>query len=163
MTEPTVRLSPFTAADLTPAYVSWLNDPETVRFSNQRFRKHTLETCRAYFDSFAGTDNLLLSVKAGGVQVGTMTAYVQSHHGTGDMGILIGREHWGQGYGRAAWNELLDTLLARFRKVTGGTLACNTGMVRIMERAGMTLEGRRVGQELIDGVPQDILLFGKFA
>ncbi|MCC6247256.1 MAG: hypothetical protein IT499_05810, partial [Rubrivivax sp.] len=31
-----VRLRPFTAADITDAYIGWLNDPEVVRYSNQR-------------------------------------------------------------------------------------------------------------------------------
>ena len=42
-----VVLRPFEAQDITETYVGWLRDPEVTRFSNQRFREHTLQTCRS--------------------------------------------------------------------------------------------------------------------
>lgn len=162
------RIRPFQEGDLTPDYIGWLNDPEVVRYSNQRFRRHDVDSCRAYLASFAGSSNHFLSVRRADDDrpVGTMTAYLQPHHGTADVGIMIGaRDVWGLGYGQDAWNQVLAWLLARpdIRKVTAGTLACNKGMIRLAERSGMTLEGRRVGQEIVEGVPTDILYFAKFA
>src|SRR5262245_44345540 len=45
-----VRLVPFGPQHMTATYVGWLNDPVVVRYSEQRHRAHTLDTCRAYFD-----------------------------------------------------------------------------------------------------------------
>lgn len=163
-----VAIEPFAVSDIGAAYVSWLNDPEVVRFSNQRFRAHTIESCQAYFASFADSPNLFVAVRdrADDRLVGTMTAYRTLHHGTVDIGIMIGdRRCWGAGFGQEAWDLLLGWLLALpdIRKATAGTLACNHGMVRLMERSAMTLEGVRVAQEIVEGVPQDIVLYGKFA
>ncbi len=71
---------------------------------------------------------------------------------------------WGKGIGLDAWSTLLDYLLnvCCLRKVTGGTLRCNVGMVRIMERSGMQLEAVRVQQELVDQVAHDALYYAKF-
>lgn len=161
-----VTLDSFTQADIGDAYVGWLNDPEVVRFSNQRFRTHSAESCRAYLASFAGSDNLFLAIRRreDGAHIGTMTVYRSIPHGTADVGIMVG-ERGGGGYGQDAWDTLLGWLLGRgdIRKVTAGTLACNTGMVRLMQRSGMTLEGTRRAQELVEGEPQDIVLYGKFA
>lgn len=162
-----LHLSPFTEADITADYVRWLNDPEVVRFSNQRFRYHDEESCLAYLRTFADSDNLFLAIRPCGDKrlIGTMTAYVSSHHGTADMGLLIGeRGLWGQGFGLEAWNLLLDYLLRdrKLRKITAGTLRCNLGMTRIMERSGMRLEAVRSQQEMVDGEPQDVLHFAKF-
>ena len=162
-----VELRPFTAACVTDEYLGWLHDPEVLRFSNQRFRKQTRESCLEYLASFSGTANDFLAVylRESGRMVGTMTAYVAVHHGTADLGILIGdRPCWGRGIGRDAWQTVMDYLLAHvgLRKVTGGTLRCNTGMVRVMERSGMQLEATRVQQEIVDGVPQDAVYYAKF-
>ncbi len=162
-----VELRPFTKADITPAYLSWLSDPEVVRFSNQRFRTHTAESCAAYLASFHGTPNLFFSIlrQGDGRPVGTMTAYVSAPHGTADLGILIGdRGCWGQGIGLDAWQTLMTHLFqhSRLRKITAGTLGPNIGMVGIMERAGMRLEGVRERQEIVDGVPVDALLYARF-
>lgn len=163
-----VVLVPFRDEDVTPDYLGWLADPQVLRFSNQRFRIHDAESCRRYVASFAGTDNLFLSIRrqTEGDAVGTMTAYIQRPHGTADIGIMVGaREAWGRGYGQAAWDALLAHLLANpgIRKVTGGTLSCNRAMVRIMERAGMTHEATRRAQEIVEGRPEDVLYYARFA
>ncbi|MDP3511304.1 MAG: GNAT family protein [Sulfuritalea sp.] len=160
-------LCPFTESDITVDYIRWLNDPEVLRFSNQRFRHHDEKSCLAYLRTFADSDNLFLAVHLADDKrlIGTMTAYVSSHHGTADLGLLIGeRGLWGHGFGLEAWNLLLDYLLrdCKLRKITAGTLRCNLGMTRIMERSGMRLEAVRSQQEMVDGEPQDALYFAKF-
>jgi ribosomal-protein-alanine N-acetyltransferase len=160
-------LCPFTESDITADYIRWLNDPEVVRFSNQRFRRHDEKSCLAYLRTFADSDNLFLAVHLADDKrlIGTMTAYVSSHHGTADMGLLIGEcGLWGQGFGLEAWTLLLNHLLQvrRLRKITAGTLRCNLGMTRIMERSGMRMEAVRSQQELVDGETQDVLHFAKF-
>lgn len=160
-------LCPFTESDITADYIRWLNDPEVVRFSNQRFRRHDEKSCLDYLRTFADSDNLFLAIHLSDDKrlVGTMTAYVSSQHGTADMGLLLGeRGLWGQGFGLEAWNLLLNHLLQvrRLRKITAGTLRCNVGMTRIMERSSMRMEAVRSQQELVDGEPQDVLHFAKF-
>jgi len=162
-----IVLAPFCRSDLVGTYVSWLNDSVVMRFSNQRFRHHTEETCLRYLQSFSGTRNLFLSIKLGaqGRMIGTMTAYIAPPHGTADMGLMIGdRPEWGKGYGLSAWALLMEHLFSeeRLRKITGGALDCNVPMIRIMEKTGMHLEAVRVRQELVDGVPHDIHHFARF-
>jgi RimJ/RimL family protein N-acetyltransferase len=156
-----VTLQPFTVADITPDYVGWLNDRALMKFSNQRFRDHGIETCRAYQAGFAGSGNLFMAIRADGALVGTMTVYRSAQHGTADIGLMIGAGT-GRGLGRDAWATMLDYLLRDTRKVTGGTLACNPAMIRIMQACGMVADGVRKGQELVDGVPQDVLYFARF-
>ncbi len=162
-----VSLQPVCVNDITNEYVEWLNNPEVVKFSNQRFVKHTLESSLQYLHSFSGTGNLYLSIKDKRSHrlIGSITAYIEPKHGTADMGLMIGNhEVWGQGFGLETWSNLMEYLLntENLRKVTGGTLATNLGMIKIMERSGMHLEATRQKQEIVDGVPVDILYFAKF-
>jgi RimJ/RimL family protein N-acetyltransferase len=162
-----VWLQPFTEADVTPAYLGWLNDPVVTRYSNQRFARHTRESSLSYLRSFTGSPNLFFSMRrrSDGLALGTMTAYVARHHGTADVGILIGqRAAWGQGYGLDAWSTLLLWLLHErgLRKVTAGALDCNAAMLRLMERSGMHAEGARRRQEIVEGVEHDILYYARF-
>lgn len=184
-----VLLRPFGARDITDAYIGWLNDPEVVRYSNQRFVRHTRESCERYFESFAGSPHLFVSLRvaAGAIgapgthgapgasalpgdaseqAVGTLTAYRSLLHGTADIGILLGeRAVWGQGIGLEAWQLLCEWLLATpgLRKLTAGTLSSNRAMLAVAERSGMQREGVRRAQELVDGVPTDIVHFARFA
>ncbi len=164
LTGSTVTLRAFSAANLTDSYLGWLRDPQLMKFSNQRFRSHSMDSCRAYFESFAGSDNLFIAIYHEDAFIGTMTAYRSLVHGTADIGLLIGAAVQSKGLGKDAWATMMAHLLATgTRKVTGGTLRCNAAMVRIMQGCGMQADGVRTGQELVDGVPQDILYFAKFA
>lgn len=158
-----VVLRPFAEADITPAYIAWLRDPELMKYSNQRFRSHNTASCHDYLASFENSDNLFMAIIHDEQLIGTMTAYVSAVHKTADIGLLIGARCQGKGFGKDAWSTLMDYLLrSGARKVTGGTLRCNSAMVRIMEGTGMQADGVRVAQELVDGKPQDILYFARF-
>ena len=162
-----LTLSIFDAEDITAEYIGWLNDPIVLRFSNQRFRQHDRTSCEAYLHSFERSENLFYSIRLAGSGrlIGTMTAYRISHHGTGDMGLLIGdRAHWGRGLGLEAWSLLMQHLFNdhSLRKITGGAVAANAGMISIMQRSGMHHEATKVEQEIIEGRPQDVMYFAKF-
>ena len=57
-----LTLMPFSAEFLTQGYVAWLNDPEVVRYSEQRHRNHTLESCRQFVETFAGGPSHLWAI-----------------------------------------------------------------------------------------------------
>lgn len=162
-----INLSYFVEQDITEAYLGWLNDPSVVEYSNQRFRTHERGSALLYLSSFLNSDNLFLAIRRmdNSQLIGTMTAYISENHGTADIGLMIGdRTVWGQGFGYDAWATLMNWLLAEksMRKVTAGTLGCNIGMLNIIKRSGMELEGTRRRQELVHGKEEDIFYFAKF-
>ena len=168
LTTPRLRLRPFTAADISPSYLGWLNDPGVNRFSNQRFQRHTAESCAAYLNSYAGSANSFVLIERLEDQqpIGTATVYRNIHHGTADIGLMVGdRRCWGQGYGFEAWQGIVALLLDEpgIRKVTGGTARVNLAMIRIMERSGMKLEAVRRKHEIIAGQEVDILYYSLFS
>lgn len=162
-----LRLEPFSSRHLTPEYVAWLNDPVVTRFSEQRFRFHTVETCRAYVSAFETGPSRLWAIisSSSDRHIGNIAATVDQNHGVADVSILIGEKAvWGDGYGLEAWTRVLDFLLNRMqmRKITAGTLACNHGMLAVMRRSGMVEEGRRIRQCLVDGEEVDVVYYGLF-
>jgi RimJ/RimL family protein N-acetyltransferase len=150
-----LRIEKFEERHLAETYVAWLNDPEVVRFSEQRHRTHSLESCRAYFESFSGRDDLFLAIVTGeGVHIGNITVVVDRNNNTADVAIMIGdRNYWGRGLGQEAFRIVVDTLLQDhgIRKVTAGTMEANAAMLKAFEHAGMEVEARRRGQYLLNG------------
>lgn len=154
----------FEAADICPDYLRWLNDPDLMKYSNQRFQRHTVESCQAYLDSFKHSANQFLAIADKQEKLkGTMTIYVSTTHGTADLGILIGRDYSGHGLGTRSWQTVIAYLeeQTQTRKITAGCASLNHSMISLAERSGMILEGRRLQQEIHDGVAVDILLYGK--
>ncbi len=148
---------------LTARYVSWLNDPEVVRFSEQRHRRHDAGSCREYVRTFTAAGHHIWAIAARDASlghIGNITATLDSPNGLADVAILIGeRKAWGSGLGGEAWIAVCDWLLrsAGTRKVTAGALAANKAMVAIMEKAGMQPDGCRKGHYLVDGQPVDMI------
>lgn len=163
-----LRIVPFGEEHLTERYVGWLADPDVVRWSENRFRQHTLASCRDYVASFRGTSNMMFALvaKDGAIgHFGNLNVYVDTRHGVADIGILIGeRSVWGKGYGREAWQAVLERLLGQsgIRKATGGCVADNVAMVRIMKGCGMQEDGRRVRHYVYDGREVDLVYYASF-
>jgi RimJ/RimL family protein N-acetyltransferase len=160
---PRLRIVPFSGEHFNARYVAWLNDPVVVRYSEQRFRTHTIESCWAYWQSFVGTPNLLLAIVARDERfghIGNLTANIHPVHRVADVGILIGeRAVWGNGYGLEAWTAVCDYLLnvIGMRKITAGTLSVNQAMLHLARRAGMVEDGRRLRQSMFEGQAVDVI------
>ncbi|MGJ3258697.1 MAG: GNAT family N-acetyltransferase [Rhodospirillales bacterium] len=168
LTTERLTLRPFdTARHLTESYVAWLNDPDVVRYSEQRHRTHTLATCRAFAEGFQTGPSRLwtIEMREDGSHIGNIHADIDAANGLADVAILIGaRQAWGKGIGLEAWNAVLDWLLTDggIRKAVAGCMASNAAMVRIMEKSGMVPDGTRNAHYVLDGKPEDIVFRARF-
>ena len=172
LSEGNVTLSPFNDAFLTARYAGWLNDPETVRFSEQRHRAHTLATCAAYVEGMQSGGHHLWAISQAGapgqpsIHVGNLSATIDPRNAIAEMGILIGEKSArGCGIGRCAWGLAARWLLTerRLRKIWAGTMRANVAMAATARAAGMTPEGVQIAHFLLDGEPVDLILFGRLA
>ncbi|MCX5815848.1 MAG: GNAT family N-acetyltransferase [Proteobacteria bacterium] len=160
---PRLRIIPFSKEYLTPRYTGWLNDPEVMRYSEQRHKSHTLESCRQYWQSFADTPHYFWAVTAIDPNIGhigNINAYVDEKNSLADIGIMIGEKTaWRKGYGLEAWQAVCSYLLddVGIRKVTAGTMAANKSMLRIMEKSGMVADGRRIRHYIFNAAEVDVI------
>jgi RimJ/RimL family protein N-acetyltransferase len=158
-----VRLSPFTEHHVSQRYVDWLNNPELMRFSENRHRLHSLASCQAYQHSLVANGHLFWAIErleGESDHIGNLTVHFDLHNGLADVGILLGeRALHGQGYGLESWQLACTYLLQlnNVRKVTAGTLSCNLPMLRIMEKTGMVPDGERINHYLVAGKPVHVI------
>lgn len=157
-------LVPFRRDFLTDRYVGWLNDPQTVRYSEQRHRHHTLESCARYAASLEGSAHYFWAIVAhdpGLGHIGNMTATVDASNLVADLAIMVGEPNCrGRGLGLEAWKRACAFLLGDggMRKVTAGTMAVNAPMLGVMRASGMTEEGRRARHFLHEGQEVDLVM-----
>jgi [ribosomal protein S5]-alanine N-acetyltransferase len=164
-----VRLEKFEATHLNERYVAWLNDEEVVRYSEQRHRHHSLDSCSNYWRSMKASNDYFWAIIAPEPDlshIGNISASIDAPNQVADLAIMIGeRAAWGRGYGLDAWRTALDFLLrdGGIRKVTAGTMKENKPMLAVMKRCGMAIEGTRRAQFLLDGREIDLVSVAKFA
>ena len=81
-------------------------------------------------------------------------------HPIGELGRLLDATR--EGIVKPERAKIPDDPDERARHLKSFGYYCDSAMVGICERSGMELEAVRREQELLDGVPQDILLFAWF-
>lgn len=156
-------LTPFSESLLTDRYVSWLNDPSIMRFSENRHRVHTVESCREFVHTFEDGPDLLWAIVVAQDEighVGNIVARVDRPNALADVSIMVGDKRVrGNGIGLAAWTRVCRFLLLdlAIRKVSAGTLATNKPMLSVMEKAGMRPDGRRKRHYLVEGEEVDMV------
>jgi RimJ/RimL family protein N-acetyltransferase len=162
-----IRLAPFSVRHLTQEYIGWLNDKSLMRYSEQKFCQHSIESSRDYMFSFVGTPNFFWAIEdsTNDKHVGNLNAYVDPRNQTADLGILVGgAPSTSQGIGTEAWMAACDFLFrySGMRKITAGTLGVNKPMIRVFEKAGMQDDGIRARHVVWEGGEVDMLHFALF-
>lgn len=155
-------------SDVGAAYEVWMNDPYVTRFLESRFVPHTQKDLRGFVHNMQeNPSNHLLAVilrqidrHVGNLKIGP----VDSHHGTANIGILIGeRDCWGRGIASEAIGLACGFAFGPLdlRKLTAGVYSNNHASIRAFEKAGFMREGVQKAQYISGGVPVDGILLGK--
>lgn len=163
-----VLLRAISPADVGPRYVSWMNDPEVVKYTESRFEPHTTMSLQAYLNGvLADPDSIMWAICAadnrehvGNIKLGP----VNWRHGFGDVGIIVGdRACWGRGVATESISLLCSYAFEELNlhKLTASMYAPNIGSRRAFEKCGFQLEGIKRSQYLFDGRYVDLLVMGK--
>ena len=161
-------ITPFSKRHLTERYVNWLNDSELMRFSEQRHKTHTLESCYAYWQSFEGSANYFWAIEEirnGMGHIGNINAYVDKNNLLADVGILIGaKQVQNKKCGTEAWIGVCDFLFRKIgiRKITAGALSVNVPMLKLMRYVGMIDDGVRKRHHLYNYQEVDVIHMALF-
>jgi RimJ/RimL family protein N-acetyltransferase len=161
-------LIPFSEKHLSIKYVSWLNDPALMRYSEQRHKMHTRKSCESYWQSFYNTPNILWAIEEsikGFGHIGNINAYIDNHNEIADVGILIGDAGaQGHEYGYEALKGASEYLFnnIEIRKITVGTVSVNLSMIKLMKKMKMREDGTRKRHYFIEGEEVDIIHMALF-
>lgn len=162
-----LRLRRLGPDDVSSVYVDWLNDVETVRYTEARHRRHSLESVREFVTACqARTDVYLWGIfeQADGSHVGNIKlGPIDVIHRHASVGLIIGeRDRWGRGYATEAIGIVVrlafDTL--SLHKLTAGVIAGNESSLTAFRKNGFAIEGVRRKHNLVDGVWRDETLLG---
>lgn len=154
-------------ADVTPAYVEWLNDPEVNQYLETRFTRHHAEAVRQYVRAQRdAADTLFLAIirRDDGRHVGNLRlGAIDSHHRSATVALVIGeRSAWGAGLGSDAIAAATAYAFGELGlcKLTARCYAPNLGSIRAFEKAGWRREGVQRGQFVSGGGRVDGIWLG---
>lgn len=150
ITTPRLIIRPLTPADITSGYIDALNDPEVVQYTEARHRTWTRDSVEAYVTANLESDDAFLFglFLADGTHIGNIHLFnLHKVHNRGELGILLFKPFWGNGYGTEALRAVTDYAIntLNLQAVRADYYSCNEGSAAIFKKAGYQIEGRFIG------------------
>jgi len=144
----------------------YASDPLVVKYMT--FGPNTLEDTQNFLNRAMGkqgadprTDyELAVVMKSEGRLIGgcrlNKVSEIEAH-----LGYIVNRSYWGKGYATEAARSMVEFAFGELglHRVYADVHPDNAGSVRVLEKLGMTLEGRRRENMMIHGEYQDHLLY----
>jgi len=143
-------------SDVSEEYVSWLNDPEVVQFTEARHMRHTMESQRSYVSTNLGSEgSYLWGIFLSDSLVGTIRlARITDCNESATVAFLLGsKKHWGKGITTRcvkAIEEIAKKDLG-LKKLKAGYYLSNKGSARVFQKLGWKVEGIQVGAPFFRG------------
>ncbi len=153
--------------DAEPLFERITSDPEVSRYMSWRRHRDVDETRRVITEMFnvGGETTWLIELRDGGGPIGVCGWRRPQPHII-DFGYFLGRRWWRRGFMTEAVQLLLDKAQRdpTVYRVTAHCHVDNIGSAAVLERSGLTFEGRMARYAVLPNLsdePQDCLLFGK--
>jgi RimJ/RimL family protein N-acetyltransferase len=161
-----VRLRWLTDADV-PALFTVFGDPEVTRYWGHAVLPDLAAAAALLADiqrHFRAGTLFQWGVEAtDGQVVGTCTlAGIDPANRRAELGFALGRAHWGRGYMTAALPAVLAFAFDRLglHRVFADTDPRNAASIRTLDRLGFVREGLLREHYLVQGEPQDAIVYG---
>jgi ribosomal-protein-alanine N-acetyltransferase len=166
-----VLLREFRTSDAHAAF-GWVGDPDAVRYvplgpldaagAVDYVEQLVAEAKRDPRDAYT----LAIIERASGEVVGSVALGVDSRvHRRAELGYILRRDRWGRGYASEAASLMIDFAFERLgmNRVWAVCDPDNPASTRVLERCGMTCEGRLREDLLVHGLWRDSLLYARVA
>ncbi len=99
-----------------------------------------------------------------GVTIGTVSLFeINSHHKTGDVGIVIGdKNYWGKGVATEVFESLIPYAFEHLDivRISAEVEAANIPMQKVFEKVGFTQDGLFKNARVKEGKRIDVMHFG---
>jgi ribosomal-protein-alanine N-acetyltransferase len=154
-------------SDVGEDYLSWLNDPETLRYSARKAFPEDEEGLRRYIEQARAVGDLHLAIceKKTERHIGCISLQsINWVHRSASLSILLGaKDVWGKGYAK----ETIALVMAHaFRSMGLHRLYAespNPAFNSAVKKLGWVHEGTRRKSLLVDGAFVDMALWGLLA
>ena len=155
--------------DISKEYQNWLNDFEVQRYTEQKYKKHSLADVRNFvreknkskneflYGIFLKKNNL--NTHIGNIKLGP----INFTHKSAQISYFIGeKELWGNGYTTLAIKEIIKIAKKKgVKKLKAGLYEPNIGSEKVLIKNGFKIEGKFKSEIIYKGKRFISYSFGK--
>ncbi|MDR2145845.1 MAG: GNAT family N-acetyltransferase [Tannerella sp.] len=152
--------------DASTDYLSWLNDYETVKYTESRHTIHTMESLKNFIAHVNNDSNYCFAITdiqsgkhVGNIKIGN----IHPIYKYADVGLIIGdKNYWGKGIATEAIRLCVDYAFKQLKlhRLYAGIYDLNIGSIKAFEKAGFVREGCEKEKYLFEGKRIDSYVYG---
>ena len=172
-----IFLKELNVSDVSKNYVSWLNDYEIVKYTEQKYKKHTLKNVKSFvFEKRKSKSEFLYGIylkknftnkvkkknnqqHVGNIKLGV----INFHHKYAYISYFVGDKRvWGKGIATKAIAAIIKIAAKKFKlkKLIAGAYAKNIGSIRVLEKNNFVKEAILKDKLLFQKKRHDHILYG---
>ena len=147
-------------------YLGWLNDYNTVKYTESRHEVHTMASLRDFISHVNNESNYCFAIidiqsgkHIGNIKIGN----IHSIYKYADIGLIIGeKDFWGKGIATEAIRLCVEFAFKQLKlhRLYAGIYDVNIGSIKAFERAGFVREGCEKEKYLFEGKRIDSYIYG---
>ena len=155
--EKLINLKKLNNNNINRNYIKWMNDHDVLKYTEQRFQKHTfkkiikfiLEKNKSKIEFLYGIffKQKNLSIHVGNIKLGP----INKNHLSADVSYIIGEKRfWKKGIGSLAVKKIIKIAKKKFKlkKLTAGCYENNYGSIKVLKKNSFKKEATFVSQIL---------------
>tara|TARA_B110000003_G_C16499013_1_gene476628 strand:+ start:331 stop:852 length:522 start_codon:yes stop_codon:yes gene_type:complete len=155
--------------DITIKYQNWMNDLEVHKYTEQKYKKHSINDIKNFVKEKNKSKHEFLygifikknnsNAHIGNIKLGP----INYAHKNAFLSYFIGeKELWGKGYTTLAIKEVIKIAKKMgLKKIKAGLSEMNIGSKKVLQKNNFKLEGKLQSELIYNGKRVNHYLFGK--
>jgi len=154
-----------TEADVTPRYLSWLEDYEVVKYTEQAHKRQSLQIIKSFVtEKLMSPNDFLFGIFFNGEHVGNIKiGSIKWEHKCCDISYFIGQKNmWGRGLATKSIHAATSFAFRDLKldKIRAGYYATNAASAAVLSKCGFSVEGVLREQVIYEGQRSDTVEVG---
>ena len=151
--------------NITERCLKWYSDPDVVRFSDNQYRKFSMESqCQYVATCLRDSTMDLYGIFYDDLHVGNLSITdLDPIHSRAEISYMIGeRSYWGKGAATLAISQIIELAVSKYQlnKLFAGVAEDNYGSRKVLEKNGFAAEGRRINHVFYEGCYHNQIDYG---
>lgn len=151
--------------DVNQFYLKWFENLDVVRYSDNQYRSFTFKKQLEYVKNCFYDDNInLYGIFDDNTHIGNIKINgIKSIHKRAEITYVIGNtKYWGKGVASFAVSKMIEISKTKYylNKLFAGVADENLGSIKVLEKNGFILEGKRSKHLYFNGKFHDQLDYG---
>ena len=151
--------------DITQSYIDWYNNKDVLRYSDNQYRRFSMDSQKKYVINCLNDKNLdLYGIFENSKHVGNMfICGLSSFHKCAEITYVIGSpDNWNKGIATFAISEIIkiSKSIYKLNKLCAGVAENNKASIKVLEKNGFVLEGTRLQHLFYNGKFHNQLDYG---